>query len=257
MSPGGHPAATANSSSAPAGGATPATGPCRVPLPRAPPQPFYGSCWYKAASAGKPEELLFFVAAPALLPGIAGRKSSWAPQHRGVKAANSRRGLKLKRKTMRPITESEFAGRSDVELPVLFQVVAEALALAAPGCARPAHHHRQPAKYAAGSAPCASGNAGCQGFAPRALSARASPPDRSPLPGVQVCREEMMIGRSDEPHTPPGSPASDAADLFGAGSRNPSGPAACAAQTGRTHDRTSYRRRLFARHLLHSGAVHT
>ena len=52
----------------------------------------------------------------------------------------------------------------------------------------------------------------------------------------------MMIGRSDDPEHPAritGAP--DAADLFGAGSRTQSGPAACAAPTGRTQDRTAHR----------------
>ncbi len=53
--------------------------------------------------------------------------------------------------------------------------------------------------------------------------------------------DDRSIRRSRTPR--PDHRRPDAADLFGAGLRNPSGPAACAAQTGRTHDRTSYRRR--------------
>ena len=66
--------------------------------------------------------------------------------------------------------------------------------------------------------------------------------------------DDRPIRRSTIPRPDHGRP--DAADLFGGGSRNPSGPAACAAQTGRTHDRTSHHHRLFARPLALRGRPH-
>jgi hypothetical protein len=55
--------------------------------------------------------------------------------------------------------------------------------------------------------------------------------------GVQELNE-MTIGRSDDPENPFRAAAFEAASLFGAGSRTPSGPADMAPrQKGRTHDR--------------------
>src|SRR5271157_5279069 len=49
---------------------------------------------------------------------------------------------------------------------------------------------------------------------------------------------EMTIGRTEDPENPSLAPAFVAASLFGAGPRNPSGPADMgAASTGRTHAR--------------------
>jgi hypothetical protein len=49
---------------------------------------------------------------------------------------------------------------------------------------------------------------------------------------------EMTIGRTDDPENPFGAPAFEAADVFGSGSRIPSGPAVIEPHPkGRTHDR--------------------
>src|SRR3984893_3056157 len=49
---------------------------------------------------------------------------------------------------------------------------------------------------------------------------------------------EMTIGRTDDPENPFGAPALEAAQVFGFGSRIPSGPAVMMPRPqGRTHDR--------------------
>jgi hypothetical protein len=68
---------------------------------------------------------------------------------------------------------------------------------------------------------------------------------------------KMLIGRSDDPHNPCRVAAVKVSHPFGRGSRNPSGPAARAPQTGRTHDRNRTARILLPHPLHQQGRPHT
>jgi hypothetical protein len=74
---------------------------------------------------------------------------------------------------------------------------------------------------------------------------------------MQGSRKKMLIGRSDDPHNPCRVAAVKVSHPFGRGSRNPSGPAAPAAQTGRTHDRNRTASEFFLPTPCTNGAVHT
>ena len=67
----------------------------------------------------------------------------------------------------------------------------------------------------------------------------------------------MLIGRSDDPQNPCRVVAFKVSVPFGSGSRNPSGPAAPTAQTGRTHDRNRTRSGFSYLTPCVNGAVHT
>ena len=68
----------------------------------------------------------------------------------------------------------------------------------------------------------------------------------------------MLIGRSDDPQNPCRVVAFKVSVPFGSGSRNPSGPAAPTAQTGRTHDRNRTRSGFSLSHPLRQrGRPHT
>src|SRR5271157_1009813 len=69
---------------------------------------------------------------------------------------------------------------------------------------------------------------------------------------------EMTIGRTDDPENPLGAKAFEAAEVFGAGSRTPSGPAVMAPRRqGRTHDRNRPARQTSHFFSCTQGAVHT
>src|SRR5271157_955384 len=68
----------------------------------------------------------------------------------------------------------------------------------------------------------------------------------------------MTIGRTDDPENPLGAKAFEAAEVFGAGSRTPSGPAVMAPRRqGRTHDRNRPARQTSHFFSCTQGAVHT
>ncbi len=77
------------------------------------------------------------------------------------------------------------------------------------------------------------------------------------LPRVQGFEGKMLIGRSDGPHNPCRVAAVKVSHPFGRGSRNPSGPAARAPQTGRTHDRNRTAAEFFLPTPCTNRAVHT
>ena len=71
-------------------------------------------------------------------------------------------------------------------------------------------------------------------------------------------RNEMTIGRTDDPENPFGAPAFEAAHVFGFGSRIPSGPAVMMPRReGRTHDRNRPARQNSHFSSCIRGAVHT
>src|SRR5271165_4879871 len=68
----------------------------------------------------------------------------------------------------------------------------------------------------------------------------------------------MTIGRADDPVNPFVATAFEAAEVFGAGSRTPSGPAVMAPRRqGRTHDRNRPARQTSHFFSCTQGAVHT
>src|ERR1700689_1331403 len=70
-------------------------------------------------------------------------------------------------------------------------------------------------------------------------------PNRALMPGVKELNE-MTIGRTDDPENPLGAPAFEVAEVFGCGSRTPSGPAVMVPRRqGRTHDRNRPTRQIF------------
>jgi len=69
---------------------------------------------------------------------------------------------------------------------------------------------------------------------------------------------EMTIGRTDDPENPFGAPAFEVAEVFGFGSRIPSGPAVMEPRPkGRTHDRNRPARQNSHFSSCIRGAVHT
>src|SRR4249920_400727 len=69
---------------------------------------------------------------------------------------------------------------------------------------------------------------------------------------------EMTIGRTDDPANPFGAPAFEAAEVFGFGSRIPSGPAVMEPRPqNRTHDRNRPARQNSHFSSRIRGAVHT
>jgi hypothetical protein len=150
-------------------------------------------------------------------------------------------------------------GRASAWLLSLLERRPKKLAAVAPGSSQGQVWPTKPAPAQAGDGPHRVGHDDDR----RGVSASAARGRRLTGRRCQECRSAgVPRGDDDRPirgsRTPrPDHRRPDAADLFGAGSRNPSGPAAGAAQTGRTHDRTSCHPRLFAPHPLHSGAVHT
>src|ERR671932_2155989 len=72
----------------------------------------------------------------------------------------------------------------------------------------------------------------------RARAARRSPKAAQARVGAGVKeRNEMTIGRTDDPENLCGATARQAASVFRTGSRTPSGPAVMRRVTGRTHER--------------------
>lgn len=78
------------------------------------------------------------------------------------------------------------------------------------------------------------------------------------MPQGAGLKEEMLIGRSDDPKNPGSLVAINAAHPLGSGSRNPSGPAdSVPRKTGRTHDCYRTRSDFLAFNPCIQGAVHT